>query len=230
MKENQEGKMSRRRKSKPADLALTFIGGFFALLLVVILTVIEKIIEFLSTTPGQVVFGIGLAFAGWLYWETHKQNEGERLEAQVREQELQSKIAMVEISKNREDYIIEEEDYRRGNKKENLYRKRFKLTLLSKFGNACVKCGRSDNGVDIDHFVLSKNEGGCFFLRHRDGYLVNNAIVLCASCNRSKSDDCHLEFFTPEELHRVYSLNAEMTALLNEEEFLDELVKKGMAA
>jgi hypothetical protein len=222
--------MPRRRKSKPADLAVTFIGGFFALLFVVILTVIQKIVEFLSTTPGQIVCGIGLVFAGWLYWEHQKQKDRERLEAQAREQEIQVKIATVEISKNREDYIIEEDDYRRGNKKENLYRKRFKLTLLSTFGNACVKCGRSDNGVDIDHFVLSKNEGGCFFLRHKDGHLVNNAIVLCASCNRSKSDDCHLDFFTPKELHRVYVLNAGMTKLLNEESFLEELEKKGIAA
>ncbi len=135
---------------------------------------------------------------------------------------MQEKIAKLEISDDRNDYIISNFDYKRWNKKENSYRKLFKLPVLSVFDNECAKCRDSYNWVDIDHFVFSKNSWWCFIMIHRDWYLVNNAIPLCQSCNRSKWDRDYKEFFTKNELMNIYTKNQEMTELINEKkDFID---------
>lgn len=131
-------------------------------------------------------------------------------------EEYHKKLSEVFVSTNREDYIIEKEDYKKGNKRENKYKKKYVLTLLSLYQNQCARCGRSDNGFDLDHFFLSKNEGGSFALRHKDGYLVNNAIPLCQSCNRSKGDRSYRTFFNDEEILTLFTKNREMTLLLNQ--------------
>ncbi len=128
----------------------------------------------------------------------------------------QKAIATLAPSANRDDYIIERDDYRRGNPKESYYRKTFCLYLLEAFGNSCAKCGNKENGMDIDHFIFSKNEGGCFIMRHCDGYLINNAIPLCQTCNRSKSDNDYKSFFNESELLVIFGKNVTMTELLNE--------------
>ena len=125
-------------------------------------------------------------------------------------------IKSTKLSDNRKDYIIENNDYRRGISKENIYRKKFKLTLLSMFENRCAKCGRHDNGIELDHFFLSKNEGGCFIMRHRKGYFVNNAIPLCSTCNRSKSDKSYRKFYSNHELNKLIHKNSAITKILNE--------------
>lgn len=132
------------------------------------------------------------------------------------------KISLISPSINREDYYIRNLDYRRGNPKENYYKKRFALRLLETFHNCCAKCGNNENGIDIDHFIFSKNEGGSFIMQHKQNYLVNNAIPLCISCNRSKSDKSHLEFFNEYELLSILQKNAIMTNYLNSEEILDD--------
>jgi hypothetical protein len=202
------------------------LGGAVLGVFILVAGLIRELVRFVGTLEGKITLGVALVSALWAMNRQFNELERKRLEELERVKALQEKINEVKISSRREDYLFDEDDYRRGNKKENLYRKRFKLTLLLKFENACGKCGRSDNGVDLDHFVISKNEGGCFVLRHRDGFLVNNAIVLCSSCNRSKSDDPHEGFFTQEELVRIYRINSEMTKLLNEAPFVEEWRKK----
>lgn len=135
----------------------------------------------------------------------------------------QKAIATLTPSADRDDYIIERDDYRRGNPKESYYRKTFFLYLLEAFGNSCAKCGNKENGMDIDHFIFSKNEGGCFIMKHRGGYLVNNAVPLCQTCNRSKSDDDYKTFFSESELLVILEKNVTMTDLLNKRSiFSDE--------
>lgn len=134
----------------------------------------------------------------------------------------QMAIATLIPSADRDEYIIERDDYRRGNPKENYYRKTFCLYLLEIFGNSCAKCGSKENGMDIDHFIFSKNEGGCFIMKHRDGYLINNAIPLCQTCNRSKSDNDFNSFFNESELHVIFEKNVLMTRRLNEKAIFDE--------
>jgi 5-methylcytosine-specific restriction endonuclease McrA len=128
---------------------------------------------------------------------------------------LARRIAALRISDNRHDYVIRNADYRRGTPRENLYRREHLLMLLELFGNCCANCGSRTKGVDLDHFVFSKNEGGSFAMFHKDGFWVNNAIPLCETCNRSKLDRAYHEFFTQERLAYLFQQNAEMTKQLN---------------
>lgn len=125
------------------------------------------------------------------------------------QEEFRQKLSQVYVSTNRE-------DYKRGNSRENEYRKKYLLPLLNLYNTKCVKCGRMDNGFDLDHFFLSKNEGGNFSLLHRDGYLVNNAIPLCQSCNRAKGDRPYDLFFDKDQILSLFTKNREMSLLLNQ--------------
>jgi hypothetical protein len=84
------------------------------------------------------------------------------------------------------------------------------------YDTKCVKCQRVDNGLDLDHFFLSKSVGGNFSLQHKDGYLVNNAIPLCESCNRSKGDRPYANFFDRDQILFLFTKNREMNFLLNQ--------------
>lgn len=130
-------------------------------------------------------------------------------------------ISNISPSSDRNDYLIDNDDYRRGNSKESYYRKTFALHLLETFGNCCAKCGDKENGIDIDHFIFCKNEGGCFIMRHRDGHLVNNAIPLCWTCNRAKSDESFQSYFSSEELLSIFEKNLKMTKRLNDKSVFD---------
>jgi hypothetical protein len=148
--------------------------------------------------------------------EAIKEKEKQEL-LQIQAQEnFERKLKQVYVNTDREYYIIKKEDYKRGNNRENEYRKRYLLPLLNLYDAKCAKCGRMDNGFDLDHFFLSKNEGGNFSLLHRDGYLVNNAIPLCQSCNRAKGDRCFSDFFDREEMLFLFTKNRQMTLLLNQ--------------
>lgn len=133
----------------------------------------------------------------------------------IAREELRKKMESVKISDNRHDYIITNEDYKRGNQVDNDYRKTWYLTLLKIYDNKCANCGNTKNGCDLDHFVFPKNEGGNFVMKHKDGFLVNNAIPLCQNCNRSKSDKNYKNFFSLQKIAEILIKNAEMTKLLN---------------
>lgn len=145
------------------------------------------------------------------------QQEQQRVHADQDESlRLKAELKKVLVSTDREDYIIREIDYKKGNGREHEYRKKYVLRLFSLYQNQCAKCGRQDNGYEIDHFFISKNEGGNFSLHHKDGYFVNNAILLCRSCNSSKSDKPYNAFFSDEEILYLFTKNREMTLLLNQ--------------
>lgn len=129
---------------------------------------------------------------------------------------VQNRLTEVHISDNRTDYLIHRDDYKRGSDKEREYIRLHRNFLFRTYDNRCAKCGDDSNGLDIDHFFFSKNEGGCFEMLHRDGFKVNNAIPLCESCNRSKSDRSYRNFFSSYELLRVLEFNAKMNERLNE--------------
>lgn len=129
---------------------------------------------------------------------------------------VQSKLTELHISENRSDFFIHREDYKRGSDKERDYIRLHRNYLFRIYDNRCAKCGNDSNGLEIDHFFFSKNEGGCFEMHHREGYRVNNAIPLCESCNRSKSDRSYRSFFSSYELLRVLKFNAKMNERLNE--------------
>jgi 5-methylcytosine-specific restriction endonuclease McrA len=113
-----------------------------------------------------------------------------------------------------EDYVIQPENFKRNNPADARYRKLNLLNLLKLFDNKCANCGNTDNGIDLDHFFISKTHGGNFKLQHKTGKWINNAIPLCKSCNREKSSK-GLKFFTQTKMLEILAKNATMTSKLN---------------
>jgi len=148
--------------------------------------------------------------------EARKAREHQDLLRIQAQENLCRKLREIGVSTNREDYVVNNEDYRRNNKRDKEYRKKYLLSLLSLYDTKCVKCQRVDNGLDLDHFFLSKSVGGNFSLQHKDGYLVNNAIPLCESCNRSKGDRPYANFFDKDQILFLFTKNREMNFLLNQ--------------
>lgn len=213
--------MFRRRRKLNIIRILIFIGivvGIGRVFLKLIRIIMQEALTFFNSTNGKIIV-LGIAVIIVLVaikkiWDLIA-NIGQH-------QKLQKAIAALTPSADRDKYIIERDDYRRGNPKESYYRKTFCLYLLETFGNSCAKCGSKENGMDIDHFIFSKNEGGCFMMKHREGYLVNNAIPLCQTCNRSKSDESYTSFFNEAELLTILEKNVLMTRRLNAKSIFDE--------
>ena len=165
-----------------------------------------------ATENPEVVFIFLFTVLAWLFfilWEKYQ----DKLEHEV----YLEKLNNVYISDDRHDYVIKKEDYKRSNPIDRNYYKKYKLSLLSLYGNKCAKCGSVNNGIHLDHFVISKNEGGNFILQHKDGFLVNNSIPLCQSCNSSKGDRYYRDFFSDDEVLELFTKNKEMTLLVNSE-------------
>jgi len=116
---------------------------------------------------------------------------------------------------NIQNYIIKDSDFKRENRIDRNYRKKYKLTLLNTYDNKCANCERSDNGFDLDHFFIPKSSGGNFILKRQDGTLINNAIPLCETCNRSKSNQYHRNFFSERKLKSIIKNNYKLSMLLN---------------
>lgn len=204
------------------------IFGILSFIYHVAIEIGKATLEFLKTTNGKITVVVVVIIAMAIIFQKVRTSIKQKKELlrlrEFEEQEYrrrQEAINTISPSANREDYLIESDDYRRGNSKENFYRKTYVLRLLEAFDNCCAKCGDNENGVDIDHFIFSKNEGGCFIMKHKDGHLVNNAIPLCRTCNRGKSDIDYRLFFTDEELMSVFRRNLSMTKYLNEKSIFD---------
>jgi 5-methylcytosine-specific restriction endonuclease McrA len=138
-----------------------------------------------------------------------------RLKKLEEDQVNRQKIETTKISDKRRDYIFSNEDYKRGLDKEREYHLKHKASLFRLYGNRCANCGDDENGLEVDHFIFSKNEGGCFQMQHVEGYFVNNALPLCEKCNRSKGDQSYRDFFSLDKLAKILVKNLEMTKRLN---------------
>ncbi|QQZ29748.1 HNH endonuclease [Thiothrix subterranea] len=207
----------RTKKSSDDTQSLIVVGVVLGVIFLIIQT-----INFLEETYNKnpVVIIIACGFIGILLtWWLNQRNKQKELD-KINHENYLKKLNQVAISDERADYIIKKEDYKRGNKIENEYRKKYSLQLLNLFNNKCAKCGSIDNGFDLDHFILSKNEGGNFILINKDGYRVNNAIPLCQTCNRSKGDRSYKDFFSEEEILSIFEKNKEMTLVLNDQQNL----------
>lgn len=220
MRRRRRSRLTKKESEAAANLLLVGVGVSIVVTIinavfVAVASVFESLRELLKE-PIWALTAIGV-IATWGYF-FRKRYLGLQ---KVREQR-QVEMEKVSIDTDRLSYVISNDDYRRGSAQENLYRRLFKLVLLEKYENRCAKCGDQGNGVDIDHFVFSKNEGGNFILKHKNGFFVNNAIPLCVSCNRGKSDRSFSDFFDSEELLRIFRINAQMTKLLNETIETDE--------
>lgn len=90
------------------------------------------------------------------------------------------------------------------------YRNKYFLFLIEKVENKCPICGRTDNGIELDHFFIPKKEGGNFILKTKNGIIINNAIPLCISCNRSKSDKRAIDFLSSDKYQELVKLQKEI--------------------
>lgn len=213
--------MYRRGRKLNVIKTLIHIGlvvGIVGVIFRVVMTVIQAALTFFNSADGRIVaLGAVMVITFVVIkkiWD---------LIVRIRRhQRRRDTIAKLMPSADRNEYIIERDDYRRGSPKESYYRKTFCLYLLEAFSNSCAKCGSKENGMDIDHFIFSKNEGGCFMMRHSDGCLINNAIPLCQTCNRSKSDESYKSFFSESELLTILERNILMTRRLNTRQIFNE--------
>jgi len=152
----------------------------------------------------------------------------DRVQASCNKKQTSDKEAEVDYyeppkrSKDNVTYIISEGDFIRNNSKERLYRKLYMARLLEIFGNRCAACGQQDNGIDLDHYFFAASHGGNFFMKRSDGYLVNNAIPLCWTCNRSKLAKKFSDVIAPKDRERITNKVMIMTRLIN----LDEETRK----
>jgi 5-methylcytosine-specific restriction endonuclease McrA len=207
------GENSRKTKKSSDDMQSLVILGIIGGGIFLVLQLMSFLGDSFNEYPGGFIISgavIGVSLILGLN-KTKKQKELDEIE----HEDYLWKLNQVVVSDERADYIIKKEDYKRGNKIENEYRKKYSLQLLNLFNNKCAKCGSIDNGFDLDHFVLSKNEGGNFILLHKDGHRVNNAIPLCQTCNRVKGDRSYKDFFNEEEILPIFEKNKEMTFILN---------------
>lgn len=119
------------------------------------------------------------------------------------------------IPSSMQELDIQDSDYQRNNETDRKYRKKFTLHILKVYDNQCAICGATDNGVDIDHFYVPKSKGGNFVLRRHDGVLVNNAVPMCETCNRSKIDKDWKKLYPYHVTERIHKINADINLLLN---------------
>lgn len=107
-------------------------------------------------------------------------------------------------------YIIGERDYRRGNTIDNFIRDSSRDSILRAFDNKCFVCSALSN-LTLDHYALTKNQGGNYVLCARDTYMLHvNLVVLCRGCNSRKGQRSHLEAFSAVDRDRLSLLHRDL--------------------
>lgn len=127
---------------------------------------------------------------------------------------------------DRNEFIIREKDYKRGNVLDNYIRNNYKNSILDFFDSRCFICGTSEN-LTLDHLWLPKNEDGNFIMYHiKSQALINNLLVLCNSCNAAKSDRKFSEFFTLKQLDDLAHKNKILNTYYLEYKPIIEIAQK----
>jgi hypothetical protein len=136
-----------------------------------------------------------------------------------------SSIKNLQAEFERKNFYIRPEDYRRGNPIDNYFHKITKI-VFGAFDHCCIFCGAADN-LTLDHYALSKNEGGNFALILSDKTSIHlNIVVLCRSCNASKAQTGHLLHFNSAQREKAeYCQHALLAHLLGDSRFL-KLIKR----
>lgn len=106
--------------------------------------------------------------------------------------------------------IIDDYCFERNSEVDKEYRSKYLLFLIEKVGNKCPICGKSDNGIELDHFFIPKKDGGNFIIVTKSGVVINNAMPMCTSCNRSKSDKKAIDFLHKEKYDELVCLQKEI--------------------
>ncbi|MGO8756286.1 MAG: hypothetical protein ACLQHK_13800 [Gallionellaceae bacterium] len=126
----------------------------------------------------------------------------------------------------RSQFHIQAKDYRRGNAIDNYCRNVLEDVILATFDHRCTFCG-SNHDLTFDHYGLTKNEGGNFILLASDKQLLRiNLVVLCRSCNSTKSQRLHRHFFTEEQQREILRYQQRfLSIVLNDVRFMKMLKK-----
>jgi 5-methylcytosine-specific restriction endonuclease McrA len=114
-----------------------------------------------------------------------------------------------------EDYILYSDGKRRGSYRERLFRKKYYFDLLESYDHKCALCRKDKNKLELDHFFIPKSQYGDLMIRHKEGYWVCNAILLCRSCNKKKANILPKQFFTHEKLTEILEINLKINKLIN---------------
>ncbi len=132
----------------------------------------------------------------------------------------------LETDYDRHQFCIVTTDYRRGNGIDNYFRKGLLNKVLAAFNHACVLCGSPEN-LTLDHYGLSKNEGGNFALRTADKASIRpNGIVLCRFCNSAKGQIRPESFFSAEQREHILSCHRSLLEVLLQDKLLLKLLSK----
>ncbi|MCR9205156.1 MAG: HNH endonuclease [Halobacteriovoraceae bacterium] len=128
------------------------------------------------------------------------------------EEDLQKDISFLP-----RDYVIPKNSYKRSNRVERRFRKRYFFELLEEFNHQCFGCKRAIK-VECDHFFLPKSKGGNLMMLHREGYWICNTILLCRACNSRKEDKLPQEFFSKEQIQTCQGHLKKISKLISERE------------
>ncbi|MCX6902257.1 MAG: hypothetical protein NTW03_02000 [Verrucomicrobia bacterium] len=150
----------------------------------------------------------------------------EQLENQERQSFASAALANPEEEFDRNRFLIQSKDYRRGNAIDNYFRKRIAESVLKAFDDACVYCGcRAD--LTFDHYGLTKNEGGNFVLSSKNkDWIKINIVVMCRSCNSAKSQAHYLTFFGAETRQKVAESHKRLLTTLLQDSAFQKILKR----
>jgi hypothetical protein len=128
-------------------------------------------------------------------------------------------------------FFIQSHDYRRGNAIDNYCRSVLLDAILTAFEQRCAFCGCSDD-LTVDHYGLTKNEGGNFVLIASDKRSLRiNLVVLCRACNSTKGQLSHLHFFDDARRTAIVECHSRfLSSVLADTRFLKLLKKWGRVA
>lgn len=123
----------------------------------------------------------------------------------------------------RDSFNIKKENYNRGNLEDNFVRNYLRDFIYNYFNNQCVCCASTEN-LTLDHFWLPKNAGGNFFMYHKEyKTYISNVVVLCRSCNSSKSDYDYKDFFTLSQLEQINVIQDKLNIIINNKETIENI-------
>lgn len=108
-------------------------------------------------------------------------------------------------------------DYRLHGVSDRKLKGKLKDKIKDMYGNKCPVCGKTKK-LTLDHFFFPHGRGGTFVMKHKNGEIFSNVVVLCEECNLAKSDKNYEDFFTDSELlQKILKINVKMTKLFRKE-------------
>lgn len=125
---------------------------------------------------------------------------------------------MTRPSDNPSDYVLDQNSHKRYTAREQGSRRAYVLKLLRAFDCRCAVCQADDNGVELDHFFIPKCRGGDFVLTEAVTKRKRlNAVPLCMTCNRDKSQRPASDWLSQEQIESIWQkarhLDAEISGM-----------------